>query len=437
MRTSHNAVVSWLVAAALLLLLPLRPVGGQFLGPEVQVNTYTANDQTGPDVAADDAGNFVVVWQRLGPNAMRARGSSGGGSTPPAIRRGPSFRSTAPLSPSRRGRRSPRPTPVTSSSSGTACEQDGSAYGVFGQRFDAAGSPAGSEFQVNTYTPSWQRAPVVAAGGNGNFAIVWASYGQDGSGHGIFGQCFTADGERVGSEFQVNTATANDQTYPAMAADVDGNFVVVWQAWVRTARDSGVFGRRFTSAGVPLGGEFQVNSYTTGDQKNISVAAGDSADFVVVWQSYGQDGSSEGVFGQRFDAAGAPLGGEFQVNSYTPSIQSYPSVAADSAGNFVVAWESPGDGSSFGVIARRFSAAGVPLENDFQVNTYTPDNQWAQVLAADGSGNFVAVWESAGQDSSGLGVFGRRLSNWVLLEGFEAGDVCAWTSAVGSSDLCP
>lgn len=437
MRTPHNAVISWLAVAALLLFLPLRPVGGQFLGPEVQVNTYTANDQIGPDVAADDAGSFVVVWQRLGPNASSSEGIFGRRFDAAGDPAGPEFQIHSSALAEQAWPQ------VAAADSGDfvvvwhSQEQDGSAYGVFGQRFDSAGSPAGSEFQINTYTPSWQRAPVVAAAGNGKFAVAWASYGQDGSGQGVFGQFFTADGEGVGSEFRVNTFTANDQVYPAVAADVAGNFIVVWASAGQDGSGLGVFGRRFTSAGVPLGGEFQVNSYTTGDQKNISVAAGASADFVVVWQSYGQDGSSEGVFGQRFDAAGAPLGSEFLVNSYTPSIQSYPSVATDSAGNFVVAWESPGDGSSFGVFARRFSAAGVPLEDDFQVNTYTPLNQWAQVLVADGSGNFVAVWESAGQDGSGLGVFGRRLTNWVLRDGFEAGDVCAWTSAVGSGDLCP
>ena len=45
-------------------------------------------------------------------------------------------------------------------------------------------------------------------------------------------------------------------------------------------------------------------------------------------------------------ASGTPIGGEFQVNSYTTSYQRYPEVAADGAGNFVVAWLSGGSAGS-------------------------------------------------------------------------------------------
>ena len=52
------------------------------------------------------------------------------------------------------------------------------------------------------------------------------------------------------------------------------------------------------------GDEFQVNSYTTDDQAFPSVAATGTNQFVVAWESDGQDGSGDGVFGQRFDFAG-------------------------------------------------------------------------------------------------------------------------------------
>src|SRR5262245_32674681 len=83
--------------------------------------------------------------------------------------------------------------------------------------------------------------------------------------------------------------------------------------------------------GAPLGPEFRVNTYTTGNQREESVAADASGNFVVVWRSEGQDGSLFGVFGQRYASSGAPLGPEFRVNSYTTNSQYHPSVAADSA----------------------------------------------------------------------------------------------------------
>ena len=85
-------------------------------------------------------------------------------------------------------------------------------------------------------------------------------------------------------------------------------------------------------AGLPLlaqpiaheSGEFQVNSYTTDFQMNAVVAFDPDGEFTVVWASYGQDGSNNGIFARRFNAAGAALASEFQVNSYSTGDQRYP-----------------------------------------------------------------------------------------------------------------
>src|SRR3972149_3853444 len=68
-------------------------------------------------------------------------------------------------------------------------------------------------------------------------------------------------------------------------------------------------------AQAPVGGEVQVNSYTTDLQYDPAVASDANGNFVVVWA---QDASSDGVFGKRFNAAGVPQGSEFRVNSWPP-----------------------------------------------------------------------------------------------------------------------
>src|SRR5262245_21192241 len=105
---------------------------------------------------------------------------------------------------------------------------------------------------------------------------------------------------------------------------------------------------------VPVGGQFQVNTYTTGFQGLPAVAADASGNFVVVWDD---EGAGQVLKGRRFDAAGGPLGGEFQVNSDTTTAGYNPAVGSDASGNFVVAWAD----SNSGVLARRFDSAGVPL----------------------------------------------------------------------------
>src|SRR5215472_16685914 len=96
---------------------------------------------------------------------------------------------------------------------------------------------------------------------------------------------------------------------------------------------------------TPNGSQFQVNTYTTGKQEYASVASDSSGNFVVVWDSYssGTTGYFVSLHGQRYNASGSPVGGEVQVNTYTTGFQERrPSVASDSFGDFVVVWERYG-----------------------------------------------------------------------------------------------
>jgi hypothetical protein len=258
---------------------------------------------------------------------------------------------------------------------------------------------------------------VAAASPSGSFVVVWHSNGQDGSGFGVFGQRYDVTGAPQGSEFRVNTYTTGNQFYPSVAADSSDNFVVTWSSLGQDGSGYGIYGQRYDSAGSPLGPEFRVNTTTTGSQ-SVSAAATDPAgNFVVVWASQAQDGSDYGIFGQRYASSGALLGPEFGVNSYTPGKQFIPAVAADATGNFVVAWQSDlQDGSSYGTFGQRYAASGMPLGAEFRVNSYTTAQQAVPAVAADGSGTFVVVWQSVGQDGASIGVFGQRFSQMVPVE---------------------
>ena len=88
--------------------------------------------------------------------------------------------------------------------------QDGSGCGIYGQRYAADGTPVGSEFRANTYTSSDQIYSSVTALNDGGFVVTWSSLGQDGSGYGIYGQRYAADGTPAGSEFAQTLARISD-----------------------------------------------------------------------------------------------------------------------------------------------------------------------------------------------------------------------------------
>ena len=427
----------FLLGSVLLVASSLRPARAQLLGPEFQVNSYTTGYQSSPAVAADNAGSFVVVWASTGQAGGTYPDIFGQRFDPAGLPVGSEFQVNTYTTFAQF-----EPAAAMDGAGGfvvvwTSYAQDGSWEGVFGQRFDPAGLPVGGEFQVNSYSHSQQFTPAVAADGVGNFVVVWAGLYQDGNLSGIFGQRFDSAGQPAGSEFQVNTHTTNAQVAPALAVDGSGGFVVTWESNLQDGSGEGIFGRRFDSAGVPLGGEFQINSHTTFGQQSPAVSASVAGEFVVVWTSDLQDGWGVGVFGQRFDSAGLPVGGEFQVNSHTTGTQWFPAVRVDEAGRFVVVWSSENqDGSDFGVFGQRFDADGTSKGSELQVNSYTTSNQHFPAVTAGGPGDFVVVWHSYGQDGSYDAVIARQMQRFLAFsDGFEQGDACAWSAAVGGG--CP
>jgi hypothetical protein len=232
--------------------------------------------------------------------------------------------------------------------------QDGPSYGVFAQRFDSSASAVGAEFQVNSFTGFHQLHAKVSHDSAGNFVVTWES-NQDGDSYGIFAQRFDSSGSAMGVEFQVNSYTSHVQRFPAVSHDQTGNFVVTWGSTVQDGAEYGVFGQRFAGSGSPLGGEFQVNTNASSSQRFPVIFHDLAGNFVVTWESNGQDGFGYGVFGQRFDSSASALGPEFQVNSSTVFGQNYPSISHDSAGNFVVVWGRFQIDSDYDVVGRSFA----------------------------------------------------------------------------------
>jgi hypothetical protein len=290
---------------------------------------------------------------------------------------------------------------------------------VLARRFDAAGEPRGSEIRVNSYTTGWQAEPAVASDATGSFVVTWMSEPQDGSGTGVYAQRYDASGVERGGEFRVHTYAEGYQKSPSVASDPAGSFVVAWTSGIRLDEDSyDVFARRYDATGAALSPEFRVNTFTTGYQFDPSVAVDARGDFVVVWTT-AYIGGLDAVFGQRYDASGAPRGAEFQVNSSTTSRQWTPVVASDAAGNFVVIWDRVElSGSQATVFGQRFDASGAPRGAEFQVAVAGPHFPPGTSAGSDAVGNLTVSWADAVRED----VFAQRFGGLEpALLGVDAG----------------
>ncbi|MBN1506915.1 MAG: hypothetical protein JW955_08715 [Sedimentisphaerales bacterium] len=104
---------------------------GQPAGEPLVVNTVRTGAQRWPQVAINDANEFVVIWEH------------------------------------------------DTSDPNTATD-------IFARRFDGEGRPIGDPFQINTYAQSRQRYPDVGMAADGSFIATWESQGQDGASYGVF-----------------------------------------------------------------------------------------------------------------------------------------------------------------------------------------------------------------------------------------------------------
>ncbi len=178
-----------------------------------------------------------------------------------------------------------------------------------------------------------------------------------------------SNGVPIGPEAQVNTYTTSTQYAPAVSVRRDGSFVVVWTSWGSSGSDDSersIQGRIYNSNGIPIGPDAQVNTFTAGQQSRPDVAADGDGNLLVVWHSDGSSGdddSGKSIQGRLYDSNNLPVGLDYQINTYTPSDQLAPRVDIDASGRGAVAWESDGSdgGDNFGysIQGQRFVIADI------------------------------------------------------------------------------
>jgi len=374
-------------------------------GNEFQVNTRPADNQTYADIAMDANGNFVVVWNSY-------------------------------------------------------FETDNRSNDIRGRRFDANGSPLEDEFQINTIQPGNQKEPSVAMAPEGNFVVAWQGhelYNED-----IFARWFDSNGQPHDAEFRVNQHTNGRQLHPKVAMSKTGAFVIVWEHYefLEPFDIYEICGRLYDPNGVAVTSQFTVNllrqcrypdvamdgygnftvvwmqdddrhpyniimarrydaagqakadpcELSTGEFYTIahpSIAMDGSGHFVVCWQGHPDSAAENDIHARRYKVDGSPLSRQFTVNNNTAGVQEYPQAAMNNRREFAIIWHSetsPGS-SEHDIFSRRYDQLWTPIGDESRLNTYLVDDQKYPDIAMREDGQFVAVWQSRGQDGSDYGIF--------------------------------
>lgn len=169
------------------------------------------------------------------------------------------------------------------------------------------------EIVANTFTTYEQSQPAIAALTNG-FVVVWQSMLQDGSYWGVYGQRFNADGSKAGDEFQVNTKTQDSQQHPTVTGLANGGFVISWEAQYQDGNQQGslqpgtsgteIVQQRYDQNGNALGqtiaGGNGNDTITVGGTSDIEIDGGAGNDTLT--SGSGNDTLRGGTGNDTFDA---------------------------------------------------------------------------------------------------------------------------------------
>jgi hypothetical protein len=287
---------------------------------------------------------------------------------------------------------------------------DGNGQGVSARRLDGSLVGTLSSFRVNEIGAGDQNRPQVSLLNEGGAAFVWQG-GPQGFQR-IYARFLSTDGTWATGDVRVNTYTNNSQREPAIATLAGGNVVVTWSSYDQESQGSlwGVFAQRLNPGGQPVGGEFRVNQTTAFNQRSSAIAPLSDGRFVVVWITEHQRfENSVDVYARIFTANGVG-GNEFIVNTGT-NVCANPSVAPSADGGFMVAWMAKDlqeRSNGWDAFARPFSGGGFGGVAR-RVNTHTHGDQLAPKISAVGS-DYLVVWTSMAQDGSREGIYGQYLS---------------------------
>lgn len=262
------------------------------------------------------------------------------------------------------------------------------------------GVKIGTEFQVNSQAAGGQWYPSAGLS-NGGFVITWqdglagSTSGSgtlgDASGSAVHAQLYAADGSKVGGEFLVNTQVTGSQATPVVTGLSNGGFVISWQDQNSTSGD--IKAQIYGANGAPVGGEFLINSVTANNQNTPAITGLPNGGFVVAWTNQGS--SAADVKAQVYDASGTKVGSEFLVNATSVYDQERASIATLGNGDFVVTWNDfrTGNWEVRGQVFHPGTSGATKVGAEFTVDTAFYNNRMVAGVTGLAGGNFVISFE--------------------------------------------
>ena len=359
---------------------------GQEIGPEFAISDTGPEGEAGWGVAGGDVvfnrelGEYMVVWTGEGTGTENETEVFGQRLTASGVKVGSAFRVSNVDVPGAPFAGAGIPSIALNATDDeylvtwhAAASSDGERgeHEIYGQRINAEGAELGGDFRIShtgtdgDETRDAAFSKVAYSPDADEYFVTWYSDGlATEDEHEIFGQRITSDGQAAGPEIRISHVgrdgdASRDGLLPSIAYNgVADEYLIVWHAdALRTDNEFEIFGQRISASGQELGPVIRVSSAGRDDDPNAMARNPNVAfnrqegEFLVVWVNFaGAPANDEEIFGQRINAAGEEIQGDFQISESGTAGQEFERAGGgpepvynQSSDEFLVTWQESFD----------------------------------------------------------------------------------------------
>jgi Ca2+-binding RTX toxin-like protein len=328
-------------------------------------------------------------------------------------------------------------TDLMSQSAATAAAADGTSIAVYAdrdastgkgndvwlRRFLANGSATAVSERVNTTTSGAQMNVDVAVFSATDYAVVWQSENQDGSGWGVYARLHNSGG--WSNEILVNQTTAGAQVSPKIAMNSAAGFVVTWVGRDDNGGNGEIYARRFNASAGAATNEMLVSSGGSFGHTSPDVAINGGVAVVVWVASDLNDSAQTDISFRRLNATTlSALATAGTANTVITGDQAAPSITSLAALNdFAVVWSDTSVGSEAAIFGRRLDDAAATSFAQIQISQDSDGNRSRPQISSAGSTTVIG-WTQQVVGSSAASTVVRAFD----------GNLNATTNEVATSD---
>jgi hypothetical protein len=304
----------------------------------------------------------------------------------------------------------------------------------------AANTSAGTiELQLSTSAAVDAGSPDVAALLDKHYVVVWHQRDSTKTKWQVMGRYLGPNGKPTkiyngkNEPFLIAEfiGTTYDWPEPAVAPRSDVNnpgFMVVW------LQAGKLWGRAYRMKASPINPGFSISATGKVDSANISDM---TAGYGVIWSdgaSCGADTAGDCIRFRRYNFNGDAQEDAWTINTSYPGDQQDPALARlPNSGSMLAVWSTTQDQSDNkgGIRGRKLLASGLPVGNEFGINTTTAKEQTQPSVTHHSASSFAVVFRDkseTGPDTDAAAIRGRVVYTVFGTTDGEVGSKCNTTA---------